>query len=763
MSAIAIGARLGHYELGEPIGQGGMGAVYRAHDTRLGRNVAVKVLRERLASDPDARARFEREARAAAALSHPNILAIYDFGIAGDTPYSVTELLEGETLRARLAGGPLPWRAAAEVGAAIADGLASAHARNIVHRDVKPENIFLTRDDRVKLLDFGLARGVGSVMPAGPAESPTTLETQAGLVLGTIGYLAPEQVTGETIGTAADLFALGCVLYEMVTGRRAFERDTPAETVAAILQAPAPPLATNLGVPQALTRVIEHCLEKSAGRRFRSAHDVAVALRALLLDSGVSTPVPRRRPAGAAIQHSVAVLPFATTGDVPDLEFLGEGIAESVINTISGVRGLRVIPRSLAFRCAGRESEPRTVGIELNAEALLSGRVTARGDQLHVQADLVDTSDESQIWGGRFVRGLTDLEAVAGAIGDDICDALRGRFQTAVTSTRRSRRPRQRQAPSPAYHEYLRGRALWNKWTRAGLLGSIEAFKAAIDIDASYAPAFGGLADAYAAAAYHGYLASTAVLDLCRDAAQRTIALDASLAEPHATLGVVAMFFEWDWLAAQRHITKALGMNPRCLTAQAYHSLYLASRGQTQAALEAARRAERLDPLSLLAMSAVTWSLLHNGDVEDCEAQLHRILAVDAEFSMALVLLARLAEARRDMVAAVRYSRRWLLSMGAAATQADGLTAAAADGWAAYWRAYLDALDGLAVGGGFSRPVFAAAAHMQLNEPEAALDQLEEAVEARAPTLIFLGTDFRFVTLRGDPRFQAILQRVGLS
>lgn len=760
MPLIAAGARLGHYELGEPIGHGGMGAVYRAHDTRLDRDVAVKVLRDRLASDPDARARFEREAKAVAALSHPNILAIYDFGIAGDVPYSVTELLEGETLRTRLAGGPLPWRTAVEVGAAIADGLASAHARGIVHRDVKPENVFLTQDGRVKLLDFGLALAVGSAGRAHPSESPTTIETEAGVVLGTMGYMAPEQVTGEPVGAPADVFALGCVLYEMVTGRRAFERRTPAETVAAILQAPVPSIDVSLGVPPALARAIEHCLQKPAARRFRSARDVAVALRALLLDSGVSTPLPRRRAGSAAVQHSVAVLPFATAGDVPGLEFVGEGIAENVINTISGVRGVRVIPRSLAFRCAGRESEPRALGIELNAETLLSGRVSVRGEQLHVQADLVDTSDESQIWGSRFVRPFTDLEAVAAVIGDDICEALRGRFQTRVATPRRSRR---RQASSPAYREYLRGRTLWNKWTREGLLASIGAFKAAIALDPSYAPAFAGLADAYGAAAYYGYVPPADVMALCRGASERAIALDPSLAEPFATLGVGAMFFEWDWPRAEIHIAKALQLNPRCLTAQAYHSLYLACRGQTQAALEAARRAERLDPLSLLAMSAVAWSLLHNGDVEGCEAQLHRMLAVDAEFPEALGLLARLAEARHDLDAAVDYGRRWLLGLGVDVAQVEHLTAAATQGWAAYWRAYLDTLGSLTVDGCLSQPVFAATVHMLLHEPEAALDRLEQAVEARVPMLAFLAIDLRFVTLRGHPRFEAILRRIGLA
>jgi TolB-like protein len=762
MPSLVAGARLGHYELGEPIGHGGMGAVYRARDTRLDRDVAIKVLRDRLVTDADARARFEREAKAVAALSHPNILAIYDFGVAGDVPYSVTELLEGQTLRDQLASGPVPWRRAVEIAAALADALTSAHGRGIVHRDVKPENVFLTGDGRVKLLDFGLARSTGHARARRPSESPTTIETTAGLVLGTMGYMAPEQARGDAAEAAADIFALGCVLYEMVSGLRAFERDTPAETLAAILHAPVPPLPEEAHAPAALARVIEYCLQKSPAKRFRSARDAAVALRTLLFDSAVGTPAPKRRTArGATAQHSVAVLPFTSWGEVGALEFLGEGIAENVINSLSGVRGVRVIPRSLAFRHAGRESEPRAVGVELNTETLLSGRVTVRGDQVHVQADLVDTSDESQIWGSRFVRPVADIEAVSSVLAYDICEALRGRFQTRVATPRRSRA---RAGSSPAYRDYLRGRHLWNKWTRAGLLQSIDAFKAAIDLDPSYAPAYAGLSDAYGASAYYGYLAPAEVVAFCRHAAERAIDIDPTLAEPHATLGVGAMFFEWDWRSAEAHLARALHLNPRCLTAQAYHALFLACRGEMQASLAAARRAEHIDPLSLLAMSSVAWGLLHTGDIEGAEAQLHCMLTVDPEFAEALGLLTRLAEARRDLDAALSWGRRWFAALGLRAEDGDALSdGAAADGWSGYWRAYLEVMRNAPPQGCPGQGVITASAQMMLADADAALAQLEQAVEARVPMLAFLGVDMRFVALHGHPRFQAILQRVGLA
>jgi serine/threonine protein kinase/tetratricopeptide (TPR) repeat protein len=761
--AILPGQCLGHYEVLAALGHGGMGDVYRARDTRLDRDVALKVLRQRLAEDSDARARFEREAKAIAALSHPNILAIYDFGLADGMPYSVTELLEGETLRRRLEAGALPWRAAAETGASLADALACAHARGIVHRDVKPENVFLTADGRVKLLDFGLARSTGpAALAVDPTESPTVMETTPGMLLGTIGYMAPEQVRGQAAEAAADVFALGCVLYEMVSGRRAFERDTPADTVAAILHAPVPDLSPSaLHVPPALERSIRHCLEKQPQRRFRSAADVAVALRSLLLDSAVLTPSPRRRSGRAATaQHSVAVLPFMTTGSAADLDFLGPGIAENVINTISGLRGLRVVPRSIAFRFAGREGEPRAVGVELNAEALLSGQVTVRGDLLHVQADLVDTSDESQIWGSRFVRPAADLEAVAAVIAADICEALRGRFQARVGAPRR---PRRKPAQSAAYREYLRGRHQWNRWTREGLLAAVEAFEAAIALDPHYAPAYAGLADAFGAAAYYQYLPPADALPRAREAAERAVALDPTLAEAHAVLGISALFFDWDLARAERLLSHAVALNPRSLTAQVYLSLLRACQARPAEQLEAARRAERIEPLSVLALTSVAYGLLYGGDVEAAETQLHRLLSLEADFPEALQVLAAIAESRGDEETAIAYNRRWFPLVGLRREDADSLDEAYREGgWPGYWQRYR----GLMVPACSACPtgtLGAAIASLRVGDVEAALDHLERAVEERLPMLVFVGVDLKFVVLRGHPRFQAILRRIGLG
>ncbi|SPE32778.1 Serine/threonine protein kinase (fragment) [Candidatus Sulfopaludibacter sp. SbA6] len=347
----------GCYEILAPIGAGGMGEVYRARDPRLGRDVAIKVLPEHLSKDPQALARFDREARAVAALSHPNILAIYDVGSEQGVAYTVTELLEGETLRSRIGRGALPWRKAVEIGAPIAEGLSAAHSRGIVHRDLKPENVFLTADGRVKVLDFGLARWTTPKAPQDDTSVPT--ETYPGTVMGTVGYMSPEQVRGTVAEAPSDIFSFGCVLYEMLAGRRAFARETAAQTMTAILERDPLPLAdSGKQIPQEVDRIVARCLEKNPGGRIQSARDLSFALKDVLSGSGHPAAISfraRRKPvasiaaalvlllcaAGLYVSRSgkpsdsIAILPFINASGNPDMEYLSDGITESLINSLS--------------------------------------------------------------------------------------------------------------------------------------------------------------------------------------------------------------------------------------------------------------------------------------------------------------------------------------------------------------------------------------------------------------------------------------------
>ena len=374
------GTRLGPYEIVAPIGAGGMGEVYRARDPRLGRDVAVKVLPRAATDDPDRLARFAQEARTIAALSHPNLLAIFDVG-TGEVPYLVTELLDGETLRRRLERGPLGPGDAVGIALQIAAGLGAAHARGVVHRDLKPDNIFVTADTRVKILDFGLATTMTLASP--DSTDTTAARTLPGVVLGTIGYLAPEQARARPIDHRADIFACGAVLFEMVTAQRAFRGDSPADTIALLLHRPPSELAFGPGVPPALAAAVRRCLEQDPGRRFQSAHDLAVALEAISHDGAQSVRVASSAPAA-----SVAVLPFVNLSAAADDQYFSDGLAEDLVNALARWPGLRVASRTSSFRFRGRELDVREAGRELGVGAVLEGSVRRIGAQLRLTVHL---------------------------------------------------------------------------------------------------------------------------------------------------------------------------------------------------------------------------------------------------------------------------------------------------------------------------------------------------------------------------------------
>jgi len=757
------GTRLGPYEVGAVIGSGGMGVVYRARDTRLDRDVALKVLQHRRQRDPDAVTRFERESRAVAALSHPNIVAIHDVGTHEGLPYAVSELLEGQPLRDRLRDGPLPWREAAQVGVAVADGLSAAHGRGIVHRDLKPENLFVTAEGRVKILDFGLAWWGGEVGPVtSPASSPTQLAGDGAGVVGTIGYMSPEQARGLPVGPESDIFSLGCVLYELVTGRRPFERATASDTLAALLtDTPERVAASGRHVPFELSRLIAHCLEKAPERRFRSARDLEFALRGVLADSDVVRGM-QRRPGGRGRARSIAVLPFANLSGDRELDYLGDGLAESLINTLAQVPRLRVVPRATVFRYKGRDISSRAAGVELNADLLLTGRVLQRGDRLDVQAELVDTSTESQLWGQRYGRALDDAFAVQEEIAREIAGAMRLKFAPASRGLRKVPAPA-RQAPDPeAYRAYLRGRHLWSKWTAEGFRRAAEWFQQAIDRDPAYAAAWAGLADVYGAAAFYGYMPAGEVLPRARAAAKRALELDPDLAEAHATLAVDLLFFDWDLPGAERAATRAVRLDPAYATGHAYHALVLACRGRLAEALDAAQRAETLDPLSLLAASTVAWVQMFAGDAAAALGQVHHILDLDPKFPEARGLAVWIYESTGHYEPAAREARAWLPVFGLPAEAADRLAEAfAARGERGYWEERLALIDQIGTCGGQSA-FYTAAVLMSLGRSDEALGQLEDATAGHEGSLVFLRVHPAFTTLHGTPRFEALAARVGV-
>jgi len=609
---LSAGDKLGPYEILAPIGAGGMGEVYRARDSPLDREVAVKVLPDHLSNDSQALARFEREGKAVAALSHPNILVLFDIGDQDGVRYAVTELLEGETLRDRLSRSPLAGQRAIELGAALAEGLAAAHGKDIIHRDIKPGNIFLTADGQVKILDFGLARRKQEI--SSHDETVTLDETQAGSVTGTIGYMSPEQVRGEKVGAASDIFSLGCVLYESVTRRRPFSGKSAGDTMAAILKED-PPAITDTGkeAPVELERVIDRCLAKNPAQRFHSAHDLAFALRGLL--SGVGKkPAPRPRKlrfvaiaaviviaavglfywrshAGRDI-YSLAVLPFANTSGNPDADYLSDGITESLMGSLSELPNLKVMSSSAVARYKGKTPDVPSVGKELGVRAVLTGRITRRGDNLTVTAELVDAADNSRLWGEQYNRKLADALAVQNEIAQQIADKLRLRLSNAQMT-----RIAKRQTASPeAYQLYLKGRYFAAQFTPEGLSKGMDYFHQAIALDPAYALAYDGMSYYYALVDDLS-AAPRDVMPKAEEAARKAIELDDSLVQPHVEQAYNYTIYDFDW-AAEREFRRALSLNPTYAPAHEFYSWYLISVGRIDQAIQEGQRAVELDPLS---------------------------------------------------------------------------------------------------------------------------------------------------------------------
>jgi serine/threonine protein kinase/Flp pilus assembly protein TadD len=598
---LATHTRLGPYEIEGPIGTGGMGEVYQARDTRLERDVAIKVLPEQLAQDPQALARFHREVRAIAALSHPNIVAIHDLGTDHFVTYAVMELLRGQTLGDTLKLGAISWRQAAGIATAIADGLAAAHAKGIVHRDIKPQNVFLTEDGGVKVLDFGLAR-VEPQDRSRPLDEPS-LETQPSVIMGTVAYMSPEQVRGQTADARSDIFALGCVLYEMVMGHRPFNRPTTADTMSAILHdSPAELSQSGRERPAELDRVILRCLEKAPALRYASARELAQALRGLgqsALTSGVrseqqfetalftETPQPSAAP---VLAPSVAVLPFRNMSSDAENEYFSDGLAEELINALAKVEGLRVTSRTSAFAFKGKNEDVRKIGEQLNVRTVLEGSVRKAGTRLRISAQLVNVGDGYQLWSETYNRELEDVFAIQDEIAHSIVKALR------IILSEKDQRAIER-APTAnvkAYDHYLRGRQFFHQFRRKGYEFALQMFARAIAIDSGYALAYAGIADCHSLL-YLYWDTSAAHLQQAEEASRKALELDPDLAEVHVARGL-AVALKKQYAEAEREYETAIRLDPQLFAAHYFFGRACRTQGKLAEAAHCFEQACRLCP-----------------------------------------------------------------------------------------------------------------------------------------------------------------------
>jgi eukaryotic-like serine/threonine-protein kinase len=759
-----------------------MGEVYRAHDLRVSRDVAIKVLPPRLARDDEARARLIREAKSVAAISHPNVLALYELEQEGDLVYVVTELLEGQTLRAILSRGPMAWRRAVEIAACIADGLAAAHAKRIIHRDLKPENIFITNDGRVKILDFGLARS--RPQPSTPADDSHPTErlhsdelASDGNVIGTVGYMAPEQLRAETATPATDIFALGCILFECITGRNAFRLDSAVDTMSAVLRDELPSLTdSGLRVPYELDRIIHHCVEKSAPARFQSAGDLAFALRAVATGQPPSFR-PRRELrrivigislavavlvliATLAYLHtraeepepirSLAVLPFANETTDAANEYLSDGITESLIDNLSHIPDLAVVSRTSVFRYKKKDPSPQQVARELKVQAVLTGRIHGPKDALTISAELIDGRDNRHLWGEQFRTRLDDLSTTQAAISRKIAEQLR--FE--LSDPARASVGKQHTASGEAYRLYLRGRFELNKRTGEAFHRAIGFFKEAVARDPRYALAHAGLADCYILQSIYNEAPPARVLPLAREAAQTALSIDDELAEAHTSLAYFEMNFGSDLEAARKEFQRAIALNPSYATAHQWYSRCLVEMGRYDEAVHEIRRAEALDPLSLVIIAELGGVYADAGRLDEAVAECKRALALEPDFAFGhYVLAGAYLKQKRFPQAVNEAAKAYALGGDPRSLVRTGLAQVAA-GRIADARHTLTSLETLSQKR-FVSSYSLATLMIALGRTEDAMDRLQRAASEMPPGQYqrLLKSDPLLAPIRNDPRF----------
>jgi serine/threonine protein kinase/Tfp pilus assembly protein PilF len=766
-----ISETVSHYRIIKKLGEGGMGEVYLAEDTRLGRQVALKFLPASYQYDSERRTRFLKEARAASALRSPNIAAIYDLGEHDGAMFIAMEYVEGEALSQRIDRRTLPTRDVINMAAQIADALAEAHSLGVIHRDVKSSNLMVTERGLVKMLDFGLAKMIGPEISSDSTDPTVALggQTAFGVVLGTVSYMSPEQALGRDIDQRSDIFSLGVVIYEMLTGRLPFEGTSSTEIIDSIIHKEPIAIARfNYDVPPELERIVRKCMEKDRERRYHSAREVTIDLRNLERDSGTTTITGEapsrksqttRRARSRKSIDSLAILPIINAGGDPDTEYLTDGITESIINNLSQLPKLRVMARSTVFRYKGKDVDPQRVGQELGVRAALTGRALQRGDLLIIKTELVDTEDGSHLWGEQYNRKLSDIFTIEEEISREISDKLRLKLSGAEKKQLTKRYTENNEA----YQLYLKGRFYWNKRTLEGLKKGIEYFQQAIDNDPGYALAYAGLADSYNILVSYSALAPHDAFPKAKAAAIKALELDGRLAEAHTSLAFVKFGYDWDWAEAERGFKQAIQLNPGYSFAHNFYGVLLAALGRLEEAFVEIKKAHDLDPLSLPINTNLGWLMYLARRYDESIQQYLKTIDLDDGFPLAHRRLAQTYEQTQ------RYGEADAEFEKAAAFSGDDIELLSARG---HFYAIVGETD---KAHGVLRQLEAFAQsryvpsylvgriYLGLGDIDRMFDLLEKALDERYGYLAYLNVEPLFDSVRSDPRFAQLIRRVGLT
>jgi serine/threonine-protein kinase len=813
-----------------------MGEVYLAHDPRLERSVALKVLPEALATDARRMRRFIQEAKTTSSLNHPNLLTIYEIGQEGPIHFIATEFVDGVTLREYMRT-PLQLTETLRIVIQIAEALAAAHEAGVVHRDIKPENIMLRRRDSiVKVLDFGLAKLTEEALEpeiSDPDASTQFLRTEPNVILGTMRYMSPEQARGLPVDARTDIWSTGVVLYEMIAHQMPFNGPTTSDLLVSILDREPPLLTESVpDIPHELLRIIRKTLTKDREKRYHSIKDLAVDLESLRWDlevsqernrSGTATAPPRlthaervttgetastvttpieggaypsqelssaghivagiRQSNKAALVavagvlvlilsgayfyfsrsrentiDSIAVLPFVNVDGDPDMEYLSDGITESLTDSISQLPNLSVIAHSSVFRYKGRNPDPQTVGKELGVRALLTGRITQRGDRLVISAELVDVGNNRRLWGGQYDRRPSDILAIQSEISREISEQLRSR----LTNEEQKRLTKHYTENTEAYQDYLKGRYYWNKRTGEDIKRAIDYFNQAIEKDPTYALAYVGLADCYIVIPNYSDVSTQEAYIKAKAAATKALEIDDSLAEAHTSLGGIKSDFEWDFAGAEKELKRALTLNPNYATAHHWYAQFLSTMGRHDEAIAEIKRAQSLDPLSLIinAVAGDTYTKARQYDL--AIDQLRKTIEMDKNFSRAYRFLGNVYIEKEMYTEAIAAYRTADGVAGRGLERTDALQQAfAAGGSDGYWKKQLDFLKADSEKGALLDYAIASV-YARLGDKEQAINWLEKAFRSHDPYLVYLKIDRPFDSLRSDARVVDLMRRVAL-
>jgi serine/threonine-protein kinase len=822
---LPAGTTISHYRILSPLGAGGMGEVYLAEDTRLGRRVALKILPPDFTSDEDRLRRFEQEALAASSLNHPNIITIHEVGIEQGLRFIASEFIEGETIRQILARGKIDTRKALDVCIQVASALVAAHSAGIIHRDIKPENVMLRPDGYVKVLDFGVVKLTERFISqhTGPLISGSEIKTEADVVMGSPSYMSPEQARGLEVDARTDIFSLGVLLYEMIAGRRPFDGETLSDIIVSILERRPRPLSECAAdVSPRLEQAVDRALAKKRDERYQTVDEMLKDLRRVKqradveagIDESVSpeiraqktaaeadpyataryaqsgslvhptssaeyiiTEIRRHKKAFAAATaaiitavalliyfmrgdepiNSIAVLPFVNESADSNLEYLSDGITETLIDKLSQRRRLKVMARNSVFQYKGREESARTVGRDLGVRAVLTGRIAQRGDRLQIKIELVDANDGSRLWGEQYDRRVSDLITVQEEIVRQVSEKLRLRLATDDEKRANKRHTDDTQA----YQLYLKGRYYWNKRTRENIEKGIEYFRQAADRDPLYALAYAGQADCYAMLTEYSSQPPKEIFPKVKAAAQKALDLDDSLSEAHTSLAA-AYEYEWNWTEAEKQYRRAIELNPNYATAHHWYAVFLGARLRHDEALREMRLALELDPISLIINTSMGRLLYGARQYDQAIGQLRKTLDLDPGFAEARFHLAMVYEQKRmyaeamaefqkaidlfeDQTMIVWIGREYALS--GRREEAERVLARLKE---MEREKYVS-------------PYPVATVYAALGARDKAFEYLERVYDERSYYVVWLNVDPVFDPLREDARFQDLLRRTGIT